>query len=102
MLSEPREALPRSSTYAVAAGQPGRLDLTTVYQGDPTRLHTTGIYSVGGDVLRYSVAPPGRPRPADFTTAAGDGRTVVELRRAAPIARGPDHRTIQTHRPGEG
>jgi hypothetical protein len=83
MLNEPREALPRSSTYALAAGQPGRIDLTTVYLGGPTRLHTTGNYSVRGDMLRYSVAPSGRPRPADFTTEPGDGLTVVELRRAA-------------------
>jgi hypothetical protein len=84
MLSEPREALLRSSTYTLGPGQPGRIDLTTVYEGDPTRLRTTGVYSVRGDTLQYSVAGPGRPRPADFTTQPGDGRTVVVLRRAAP------------------
>jgi hypothetical protein len=87
MLTEPREAPPRSSTYTIPAGQPGRIDLTTVYQGDPTRLRTAGVYSVRGDVLRYSVAAPGRARPADFSSTRGDGRTVVVLRRAAPAPR---------------
>ena len=82
MLTEPREALPRSSVYTLAAGQPARIDLTTAYEGDPVRLRTAGIYSLRGDVLRYSVAAPGRPRPTDFTTRRGDGRTVVVLRRA--------------------
>jgi uncharacterized protein (TIGR03067 family) len=84
MLNEPREALPRSSTYMLTAGRPARIDLTTVYQGDPTRLHTKGIYALRGDVLAYCVAAPGRPRPADFTTAKGDGHTLVVLKRAAP------------------
>lgn len=84
MLLEPREAPPRSSTYTLAAGEPGRINLTTVYEGDPTPLHTEGIYTVRGDVLRYSVAAPGRPRPTDFTSAPGGGRTVVVLKRFAP------------------
>jgi hypothetical protein len=84
MLLEPREAPPRSSTYTLPGGEPGRIDLTTVYEGDPTRLRTQGIYTVRGDVLRYSVAAPGRPRPSDFTSAQGDGRTVVVLKRFAP------------------
>ena len=87
MLTEPREAPPRSSTYTLAAGQPGRIDLTTAYEGDPTRLRTEGIYSRQDDALRYSVAAPGRPRPADFTSERGDGRTVVVLRRAALLPR---------------
>jgi hypothetical protein len=83
MLLEPREAPPRSSTYTLPAGEPGRIDLTTVYEGDPTPLRTQGVYTVRGDVLRYSVAAPGRPRPTDFTSARGDGRTVVVLKRFA-------------------
>ena len=84
MLNEPREALPRSSTYTLTASQPARIDLTTVYQGDPTRLETKGIYSLGGDVLTYCVAAPGRPRPTEFATAKGDGHTLVVLKRAVP------------------
>jgi hypothetical protein len=83
MLTEPREAPPRSSAYTLPAGQPGRIDLTTIYAGNPAPLRTAGIYAVEGDLLRYSVAAPGRPRPADFTTQPGDGRTVVVLWRTA-------------------
>ncbi len=84
MLDEPREAPRRTSTYTAEAGQPGRLDMTTLVEGNPAPLHTAGIYSLSGDELRYSVAAPGRPRPSGFTTARGDGRTAVVLRRAGP------------------
>ena len=83
MLTEPREALPRSSTYALTAGRPARIDLTTVSQDNPTGLYTQGIYLLQGDVLRYCIAAPGRPRPAEFATAKGDGHTLVVLKRVA-------------------
>jgi hypothetical protein len=74
------------STYTAEAGRPGRLDMTTLVEGNAAPLHTTGIYSLSGDTLRYSVAAPGRPRPSSFTTEHEDGRTVVVLRRAGPGA----------------
>jgi hypothetical protein len=36
MLSEPREAQPRTSTFKLIAGEKPGIDLITVYQGDPT------------------------------------------------------------------
>ena len=84
MLTEPREALPRSSTYALTPGQPARIDLTTAYQGDPTRVETKGIYLLQGDQLTYCVAALGLPRPGEFATEKGDGRTLVVLRRNPP------------------
>ena len=86
MLTEPREALPRSSTYTLTAARPALIDLTTVSQDNPTRLHTRGIYSLQGDVLTYCVAGPGGPRPAEFATTKGDGRTLVVLKRS-PLER---------------
>jgi uncharacterized protein (TIGR03067 family) len=83
MLSEPREALPRSSTYTLTAGQPALIDLTTLSQDNPAALYTGGIYSLQGDVLRYCVAAPGRPRPSEFATTKGDGYTLVVLKRIA-------------------
>src|SRR6516165_585480 len=80
MLTEPREALPRSSTYTLTAARPALIDLTTVSPDNPT-LHTRGIYSLQGDVLTYCIAAPGRPRPAEFATAKGDGHTLVVLKR---------------------
>jgi uncharacterized protein (TIGR03067 family) len=82
MLTEPREALPRFSTYRLAAAQPALIDLTTIYQNEATRLLTRGIYSVQDDVLTYCISAPGRPRPADFTTTKRDGHTLVVLKRS--------------------
>ena len=81
MLSEPREAHSRSSTYRLTAAQPALIDLTTVDQDKPAALHTRGIYAIRGDVLTYCIAAPGWPRPAEFTTAKGDGHTLVVLKR---------------------
>jgi hypothetical protein len=83
MLTEPREALPRSSTYTLTAARPTLIDLTTVAQDNPTRLHTRGIYSLRGDVLMYCIAAPGRPRPTEFATTKGGGHTLVVLKRIA-------------------
>ena len=80
MLSEPREALPRTSTFRLSAGQPELIDLTTVYQDNSSPLHTHGIYEINGGALRYCIAAPGLPRPMAFATKAGDGCTLVVLR----------------------
>ena len=81
MLAEPREALGRTSTFLAFPGRPGRLDLATLYDGEDEPVRTFAIYQLDGDDLTYCIAEPGRPRPTDFTTAPGDGRTLVTLRR---------------------
>jgi uncharacterized protein (TIGR03067 family) len=81
MLIEPREAQTRTSTFKLVAGEKPGIDLTTVYEGDATPLHTKAIYQVAGDTLTYCIAAPGQPRPTDFATAPGDGRTLVVLAR---------------------
>jgi uncharacterized protein (TIGR03067 family) len=43
-----------------------------------------GIYAIAGDTIRFSFGAPSAARPADFTTAAGDGRTVSTWVRARP------------------
>ncbi|MEZ5942886.1 MAG: DUF4375 domain-containing protein [Planctomycetaceae bacterium] len=40
-----------------------------------------GIYEVNGDTLRIAQAMPDSPRPTEFNTEMGDGRSVSELRR---------------------
>lgn len=42
-----------------------------------------GIYEVEGDVQRVCFGAPGQPRPADFESKPGDGRTVAVWRRVA-------------------
>ena len=81
MLAEPVEALGWTSTFLAYPGQPGHLDLTTVFEGKPEPVRTFAIYELDGDDLIYCIAEPGRPRPTDFTTTEGDGRTLVKLRR---------------------
>lgn len=85
MLTEPREAQGRTSTFVVTPGAPDRLDLTTVYKSNGKRLHTLAIFTLTGDTLRYCVAPPGRPRPTAFATKKGDGLTLVVLKRVPEI-----------------
>ena len=84
MLTESRVVHTRTSTFKLAAAQPRLIDLTTIDQGNPTPVHTTGIYELDGDVLTYCVAPPGHSRPAEFATKSGDGFTLVVLKRVSP------------------
>jgi hypothetical protein len=81
MLTEPREALSRLSTFKLLGGEPGQIDLTTVYLGNPVPLETKAIYRLQGAVLTYCIGSPGRPRPAEFATGKGDERTLVVLKR---------------------
>ncbi len=41
-----------------------------------------GIYALAGDELTISIAAPGKPRPKNFATAKGDGRTLTVWTRA--------------------
>ncbi len=41
-----------------------------------------GIYELAGDALQIVMATPGKPRPKDFSTSKGDGRTLTAFTRA--------------------
>lgn len=43
-----------------------------------------GIYEFNGDTLRTCYAPAGKPRPAEFVTREGDGRTLSAWKRRKP------------------
>ena len=83
MLTESRVVHTRISTFRLTTAEPGLIDLTTVNEGDPSPVHTAGIYALHTDRLTYCVAPPDRPRPAEFATWGGDGLTLVVLKRVA-------------------
>lgn len=82
MLAEPREARIKQSTFRMNPSSPGHIDLMTIFEDRNESIHTQGILEIVGDELRYSVAPPGHARPAEFATRAGDGLTFVVLKRA--------------------
>ena len=82
MLSEPGQARIKKSTFRMSQFSPWHVDLTTVFEGSEESIHTQAIFEIVGDELRYAVAPPGHPRPAELATRAGDGLTVVVLKRA--------------------
>ncbi len=41
-----------------------------------------GIYEFEGDILKFCVAPPGKPRPREFASCRGDGRSFTTWKRA--------------------
>lgn len=41
-----------------------------------------GIYEFDGDTLKFCVAPPGKPRPAEFASTRGDGRSFTTWKRS--------------------
>ena len=43
-----------------------------------------GVYELEGTTLRLCVSPPGQDRPADLSSAAGDGRLLTVWRLAEP------------------
>jgi uncharacterized protein (TIGR03067 family) len=47
---------------------------------DPTKAWQ-GIYELNGDTFRDCMAPPGQPRPTDFSTPPGSGRTMQTFQR---------------------
>src|SRR4051794_4713413 len=81
MLSEPREAQERSSTFRLTAAQPRQIHLTTQFAGNPQPVFTRGIYLLRGKELTYCVGAPGRSRPDAFRTVPGDKQTLVSLKR---------------------
>ena len=52
--------------------------------GPTTGAVQLGIYSVSADTARFCFSAPNAPRPGDFTTAAGDGRTLSTWVRSGP------------------
>ena len=86
-----------------------RGDVTKVVAGDQTMLHARftldatqpsnaidyvslagankgksqqGIYELSGAALQICMAPPGKPRPREFESMKGDGRSFTTWRRA--------------------
>ena len=62
-----RGALPHTLDYTLKNGQ-----------------QQFGIWKFDNDILHICFAPPGKPRPADFTARKGQGHTFTAWKRTAP------------------
>ena len=60
--------------------QPNTIDYLLT-QGPASGQKQFGIFELQGKSLKVSFAHPGHPRPADFSSTAGDGRTVTTWKR---------------------
>ena len=59
---------------------PKTVDYYPSIGGDPKQIWQ-GIYEVDGDTFRDCIAPPGKPRPRDFSTPPGSGHLMQAHRR---------------------
>lgn len=60
---------------------PTAIDYLGIGRGGKTI--TRGIFEWAGDEARFCMAAPGKPRPSDFSSAAGSGRTLSQWKRRA-------------------
>jgi uncharacterized protein (TIGR03067 family) len=73
----------RASIVLDPTATPKRIDYHMT--GGPTAGATQlGIYQITGDTVQFCFGSPNAPRPADFTSAAGDGRTLSKWVRGKP------------------
>ena len=63
-----------------ASTSPGSIDYLNLH-GSTKGKRQQGIYRLDGDVLTVCAAAPGKPRPAEFTSSPGDGRTLTAWKR---------------------
>jgi uncharacterized protein (TIGR03067 family) len=73
----------RAACAVDTLADPPRITITPV-AGPDSGVAVQGIFRLEGDKLTVCVAEPGRPLPADFTSAPESGRTVYHLRALAP------------------
>jgi uncharacterized protein (TIGR03067 family) len=43
-----------------------------------------GIYEIDGDTCKFCLAPPGKPRPTEFTSKEGSGHSLGVMKREKP------------------
>lgn len=65
-----------------AARRPATVDYLLL-EGPSKGKAQAGIYELTGDELKVCMAAPGKPRPGEFASRQGDGRSFTTWRRAA-------------------
>ena len=63
------------------SGRPNTVDYINL-EGAQKGKAQAGIFELGGGMLTVCMAAPGKPRPQDFTTTSGDGRSLTTWRLA--------------------
>ena len=61
------------------SGNPHAVDYVNL-EGANAGKPQAGIFELAGGLLKISMSAPGRPRPRDFSSKAGDGRTYTTWR----------------------
>lgn len=80
VMAGPQTMLKAAFTIDPSAS-PRRIDYENL-EGPNARRKQAGIFRVDGDVLEICMAAPGKPRPSEFASSKGDGRSYTSWRRA--------------------
>jgi uncharacterized protein (TIGR03067 family) len=59
--------------------RPGRIDYVNLHGSNKGRTQA-GIFAIDRGVLKICMAAPGQPRPAEFASRTGDGRSFTTWR----------------------
>jgi uncharacterized protein (TIGR03067 family) len=66
-----------------ASRTPKAIDYVNL-EGPQARKPQAGIFELTGATLRICMSAPGKPRPGEFASKAGDGRSFTSWRLARP------------------
>src|SRR5205823_7638423 len=70
----------KASFHTDPSQKPKTIDLENTL-GSAAGKTQHGIYEIDGEVLKICYAGPNQPRPTDYTSAKGDGRTTAVWKR---------------------
>ncbi|HXO20276.1 MAG TPA: TIGR03067 domain-containing protein [Thermoanaerobaculia bacterium] len=59
-------------------------EIDVMDEAGPSGKTHLGIYEIAGDLYKYCLAQPGKPRPTEFATSEGSGRSLGVSRREKP------------------
>jgi uncharacterized protein (TIGR03067 family) len=73
-------AVAKADMTVYPAKKPKEVDLL-IPEGENKGQTARGIYELSGDTLKICYAPPGKERPAEFSSKPGSGNTFTTLKR---------------------
>jgi uncharacterized protein (TIGR03067 family) len=69
----------KAAFTCVASSNPGCIDYVNLAGANKNKAQA-GIFSLNGDMLEICMAEPGKPRPREFLSRSGDGRSYTTWR----------------------